>query len=176
MVNTTVASQRYLDLLRRSQRDLARLMVTGERPDPAALAGREFRGTNIPAASGLIGIRRFVKGFRTGPDGRVSGYNKRVKGADLGTPWATSLFRGQAEFGFFTVGAVDPQAKDNRLLNALLLDYGAAPNPAWDISRVLRDYLVRVDPGSDELLLGQAYAALGPARVRIGHFVLEPAR
>ena len=37
---------------------------------------------------------------------------------------------------------------------------------------VLRDYVVRVEPGSDELLLGKAYLA----RFRVGFFLLERRR
>ena len=40
----------------------------------------------------------------------------------------------------------------------------------------LRDYLVRVNPGSDDLLLGKAYLAVGPARAPLGFFLLERRR
>ena len=36
--------------------------------------------------------------------------------------------------------------------------------------------MVRVDPGSDELLLGKAYFATGPARIPVGFFLLEQRR
>jgi hypothetical protein len=173
MVNPVPASRDYLELIGRRPRELRRLMAIGERPDPAALAGYEYRGTNTPPSARLLGIRRFVKGFRTAPDGSVTGYNKRVRGSDLSAPWTTTTMRGLGEFGFFTVASVDPEVRDNRHLNALLLDYGAGANPRIDISRVLRDYLVRVDRGSDDVLLGQAYAAIGPSRIMLGHFVLE---
>ena len=58
----------------------------------------------------------------------------------------------------------------------VLLDYGRGPNPPWEPSRVLRDYLVRVERGSDEVLLGKAYLALGPVRVPTSYFVLERKR
>jgi hypothetical protein len=35
---------------------------------------------------------------------------------------------------------------------------------------------VRVDPGSDELLLGKAYFAIGSARIPVGFFLLERRR
>ena len=38
----------------------------------------------------------------------------------------------------------------------------AGRQPLYDPSGSLRDYLVRCMPGSDELLLGKAYFALGP--------------
>ena len=40
----------------------------------------------------------------------------------------------------------------------------------------IRDYLVRVVPGSDELLLGHAFLAVGGARVPVGWFALERLR
>jgi hypothetical protein len=174
MVRTVAPSEAYLALVHSSQADLRQRMLRGETPDAAALAGREFRGTNTPATSRLLGIRRFVKGFLKEPDGSFSGYNRRVKGSDLSTPWTCSPMRGQDRFGFFAVTPVRPEGPDNEVLGALLLDYGARSNPAWDPSRLLRDYLVRAEPGSDDLLIGQAYLAVGQRRVRIGHFVLEP--
>ena len=36
--------------------------------------------------------------------------------------------------------------------------------------------MVRADPGSDELLLGKAYFAVGPARIPVGFFLLERRR
>ena len=67
---------------------------------------------------------------------------------------------------------MDPEARDNAYLHALLLDYGRG-NPWYDPSRQLRDYLVRCVPGSDDLLLGKAYMALGPWRIPATFFLLE---
>ena len=71
------------------------------------------------------------------------------------------------------MGPVDPASRDNVHLDALLLDYGRGQNPLLDASKVLRDYLVRIDPDSDDLLLGKAYLALGPTRVPSNFFLLE---
>ena len=69
---------------------------------------------------------------------------------------------------------VDPTAPDNRYLHALLLDYGQGKNPRLDASAGLRDYLVQVDAGDPDLLLGKAYYALGPVRVpTASFFILE---
>jgi hypothetical protein len=150
------------------------MMVRGERPDVSSLVGWEHRGTNMPATATLLGLRRFIKGFRTtGPNGTV-GYNKSVSGADLSTPWTARPQRdGSLEFARFLVHDVEPDARDNRYLDALLLDYGAVPEPERGIAGRLRDYLVRVEPGSDELLLGQAFLAFGDRRVPVGWFALE---
>jgi hypothetical protein len=70
------------------------------------------------------------------------------------------------------VAPVDPAARDNRYLQALLLDYGAGGNAWYDPSRPIRDYLVQVD---ENLLLGRAFLALGPLRASARtYFVLEP--
>jgi len=68
---------------------------------------------------------------------------------------------------------VDAESRDNRYLHAILFDYGRVRASRRDPSRLLRDYVVRVEPGSDDLLLGKAYLALGPFRAPLGFFVLE---
>jgi len=159
------------------------IMVRGQAPDAASLAGWEYRGTNMPATSKLMGLRRFIKGFVADDDHgdhgdhgdrRVLGYNKQVAGADLTTPWTPRPQRdGRVAFAWFTVAPVDPEAFDNRYLNALLLDYGAAPSPEPGIPSRLRDYLVRVVAGQDDLLLGHAFMAFGERRAAVGWFALE---
>ena len=164
----------YLRLVATRPRELRRLMVRGERPDVAHLVGWEHRGTNLPAFSALLGLRRFIKGFATESDGAAAGYNKSVPGADLSTPWTPRPQRdGRVAWAPFTVAAVDPEAADNRYLDALLLDYGAVPVPERGLAARLRDYLVRVEPGSDDLLLGQADLAIGSRRITVGWFALE---
>ena len=167
-------SEAYLSMVATRARDLRGVMARGQQPDPANLVGWEFRGTNLPARTALFGLRRFIKGFRRDELERPIGYNKSVAGADLGTPWTPRAQRdGRLAFAYYTVAPVDPEALDNRHLRALLLDYGAVPEPERGIAGVLRDYLVRVEPGSDELLLGHAFAAVGRSRLPIGWFVLE---
>jgi hypothetical protein len=168
MVNPTTE---YLDLVAQPQRELRRCMLRGQPPVLADLVGREYRGTNTPATSRLLGIRRFIKGFEHAEAGTVIGYNRRVRGSNLTTPWTASTWHGKPRFGYFTVTRVDPSAHDNRYLNALLLDYGSGLNPPHDPTAALRDYLVRTRSG---LLLGHAFLALGQQRIPVGYFVLEP--
>lgn len=164
-------SRGYLDLVAQPQRELLRVMQRGDTPVASELAGREYRGTNVAATSTVLGIRRFIKGFERADDGTVTGYNRRVRGSDLSAPWTPTTWRGSPRFGFYTVGPVDPEARDNRYLHALLLDYGTGLNAPHDPTAVLRDYLVQVSPG---LLLGHAFVAVGPVRVPAGFFALEP--
>jgi hypothetical protein len=169
----TQASSPYLDLVRTPLRILPTLLMRGERPDPSALVGWEYRGVNMPATSRLLGLRRFIKGF-TEDDRRVSGYNKLVEGHDLETPWTVRPQPdGREAYAPFSVAPVDPEAIDNRYLNALLLDYSDVEEQEPGIAHRLRDYVVRVVPGSDERLLGRAFLAVGRRRVPVGWFALE---
>lgn len=165
------ATREYLDLVAQPQHELRRGMLRGEPPAANDLVGREYRGTNTPATSRLLGIRRFIKGFEHAEDDTVTGYNRRVRGGNLSAPWTASSWHGKERFGYFTVTPVESVARDNRYLNALLLDYGSGLNTPRDPTALLRDYLVRTPSG---LLLGHAFLALGHRRIPVGHFVLEP--
>ena len=165
------ATREYLELVGQPLSELRRCLLCGEPPTASELVGREFRGTNVPATSRLLGIRRFIKGFEEAEGGQVIGYNRRVRGGSLSSPWTAGTWRGRKRFGYFTVSPVDPVARDHRYPNALLLDYGSGMNGRGDPTAVLRDYLVRTPSGP---LLGQAFVAVGPLRVPVGYFVLEP--
>ena len=177
MVNTddrTRPSEDYLALVRSPQSTLRSVIARGDTPDVNSLAGWEWRGTNMPASSRLLGLRRFIKGFVPNATGSVEGYNVSVIGADLLSPMNQRLQRdGRREWARFDVRSVDPTMNDNRYLHALLLDYGSMATSESGIAGRLRDYLVRVVPGSDELLLGHAFFAVGRSRISIGWFALE---
>jgi hypothetical protein len=169
-------SWRFFELAHTPTSELHRLFLRGERPDPEALAGWEYRGLNAPVWARLVGIRKFLKGFeRRG--GRIVGYNQAVRQNRDVDPWlppARHLGRGAPRrFGHYAVEPVDATGRDNAYLHALLLDYGRGGNPVWDPTRGLRDYLVRARPGSDDLLIGRAFYALGPLRVPASFFLLE---
>lgn len=171
--NEAPASPDYLSLVRTPAHQLTAIMRRGGEPHLAALSGWEWRGTNLPASSRLLGIRRFIKGFGT-VEGRLEGYNVSVVGSDLSTPWTERRQRdGRREWARFTVSPVDPTVRDNRYLDAILLDYGAVASPERGVAGRLRDYVVQVRPGSDDLLLGHAFLALGRTRIPVGWFALE---
>jgi len=73
----------------------------------------------------------------------------------------------------FRVDAPDPDSADTDRRGAALLDYGLGGNKALDPSRLLRDYLVQVEPGSDDLLLGKAYFVVGGTRLAHTYFLIE---
>ncbi|MDB4955104.1 MAG: hypothetical protein JWO36_2673 [Myxococcales bacterium] len=163
-----------LALERASWRELEQVFVRGTTPDLEGLVGWEFRGINrlplngLPVAK-LVGIKKFLKGFFRGEQG-VMGYNSPVAQNVLDGRWNVAPKR----FGFYEVRPVDPTARDNNYLHALLLDYGSGGNKAYDPTAYLRDYLVQVDPANPDLLLGKAYYAVGPARIgTLNYFILE---
>ena len=174
-------SRDALRLERASMRELELIFRRGTMPDLDGLVGWEFRGINrlplqvVPVAQ-VAGIKKFLKGFyRDAERGRVMGYNSPVVNNVLDGRWHLKPSdTAPKRFGFYEVTPVDPTARDNEYLHALLLDYGKGDNPIYDPSRGLRDYLVQVDPDNPDLLLGKAYYALGPARIGgLNFFILE---
>ena len=167
-------SAEYLRLAALPPREVEALMLRGETPDIDALIDWEFRGLNLGAGARLLGIRKFIKGFYRTPDGGAFGYNVRVRQNGPAEPWRARLHDGAPRrYAYFSVGPVDAARRDNAYLHALLLDYGAAGAGRFDVAAGLRDYLVRVEPGADDLLLGKAFAAVGPWRLPVGYFLLE---
>jgi hypothetical protein len=172
----SLASKEYLRIGELPVRELEAIMRRGEPPSLDALAGWEWRGRNTIFYARPAGIQKFIKGFYTSDGGEVFGYNEPVVQNRLDQPWiARPSDLEPRRFGFFLVEPVVAEGRDNHFLNSVLLDYGRGPNPPWEPSRTLRDYLVRVERGSDEILLGTAFVAVGPVRVRApqSYFVLE---
>jgi hypothetical protein len=163
-----------LALERATRAELELVMVRGAMPDLDALVGWEFRGINHPAWARIAGIKKFVKGFFRGEDGRVMGYNSPVVQNVLDGRWRTKPSdTAPKRFGFYEVAPVDPTRRDNAYLHSVLLDYGRGGNARFDPTSGLRDYLVQVDPANPDLFLGKAYYALGPLRVHSNYFILE---
>lgn len=152
-----------------------------QKPDWEALAGSEFLGWNCAR---WVQPKKFVKGFfhGGGQNGEYSiplGYNIPVRrdgflgvGYDLEKPWQlVEDDEGQPkQERFFSVQEVDRNSRDNKFLDALLLNYAAAER--WT---PLRDYLKQIN---DDLFLGKAYFAahfpiLSDVRLPVSYFVLQ---
>lgn len=169
----TNASERFIELAARPGRDLDAIFAAGSPPDVAALTGFEFRGYNQPRVLALLGIRKFIKAFYLAGDGRVLGCNTPVAQNGLHNEWLAKPSEDHPRrYGFFLVEPPDPGVGDLRRGTALL-DYGRGGNRGYDVARLLRDYLVRVEPGSDDLLLGRAYVVLAGRRPWRNYFLLE---
>jgi hypothetical protein len=159
--------------------EIEKTFMRGATPDMDALVGWEFRGINrfplypLPIPE-TLGIKKFVKGFYRGEDGRVMGYNCPVEQNILDGRWRTKPSdTSPKRFGYYEVHPVDATSRDNAYLHAVLLNYGKGGNKPWDPTAGLRDYLVQVDPQNPDLFLGKAYYAIGPARLRTNFFILE---
>ena len=158
----------------------AKIMEAGTAPDFDSLVGWEFSGINTVWIAGLVGIRKFIKGFyrgparATGPEPFIQGYNIDVRQNGVGKPHLAKPNKDDPRrFGFYRVHAVQPGAKDGRYPNALLLDYSLGGNSFLDPSRLLRDYIVQVHPDEPDVLLGAAYGALLGIRIFVSYFVLH---
>ena len=148
------ASERFKELARARRATWGRLFADGERPSFDALDGFEYRVWNAtPALLGALRLRKLIKVFFRGPDGRSLGCNVPVEQNGLDASWIAKPRR----FGFFEV------RNEERRPQALVLDYRVG----------LRDYVTRIDPGSDEILLGRAYLGLRRVEVPVIWFLLE---
>jgi hypothetical protein len=167
-------SAQYLDLAGRSKHELAKVFAAGTAPMTDALTGYEFRGFNQPRAAALLGIRKFIKVFYTDRAGQPSGCNTPVRQNALGAEWiAKPSPANPKRYAFFLVEPPDPDAADTERRGAVLLDYSRGGNRGYDPARILRDYVVRVEPGSDDLLLGKAYFTLGGRHLAHAYFLIE---
>lgn len=173
-------SLRFDDVIALSQAKLEELFRTSKGPELAAISGREFNGYNLTVMAELIGVRKFRKGFFD-PDGHLSsrgeieGYNIPIRQNKVDQPWQGKPSDADAKrFGFYIVAPAARDPKHNRYANALLLHYGNSPrNAFYRPERMLRDYLVQVNEGSSDLLLGKAYFDIGVATVPANFFVLK---
>jgi hypothetical protein len=167
-------SARYLNLARMPKRELDAVFAAGNPPDITALTGFEFRGYNQPRAAALLGIRKFIKAFYLDTARRPFGCNTPVTQNRLEDEW---LARPSAEhpkrYAFFQVEPAAPDAPDDLRQGAALLDYSHGRNKAYDIANILRDYLVRVEPSSDELLLGKAFFVVAGTTLAHSYFLIE---
>lgn len=166
---------RFMELARASQTTLARSFQGGRGPALTSLVGFEWRGYNTSRVTRLLGIQKFIKGFFQTT--AVEGYNTPVVQNGLMDPWiAEPDATNPRRFAFYLVKRLDEGAHTKHA-GTVLLDYGASThNPRLAVPRLLRDYLVQVDEGNPDLLLGKAYVALGGLRTPANYFVLERLR
>ena len=170
----TTVSTRYLDLARLPRPELDAIFVAGAPPDVGKLTGYEFRGWNQPRAAALLGIRKFIKAFYLDGSGRPFGCNTPVAQNGLDGDWLARPSAAQPKrYAFFQVEPADADAADESRRGAVLLDYNRGGNRRYDVARILRDYLVRVEPGSDDLLLGKAYFVAARRRLASSYFLIE---
>jgi len=162
-------SERYRHLAALAKHELDQVFAAGSPPDAAAITGFEFLGFNHPKTAAVLGIRKFIKAFYLDQEERAFGCNTPVAQNGLDREW---IHRPSADnpkrYAFFQVlpGGAD----------GLLLDYGRGGNPPYDVSGILRDYLVRPDAGNDDLLLGKAFFVVAGTRLAHSYFLIERSR
>ncbi len=164
----------YLSLATSGNDFLEEVLRVGRAPVLDEIAGWEFKGFNTMDLTGMIGIRKFKKGFYKDGDA-VRGYNVKVQqSGGLLDPWVDIVKKDESvKHGWYDVYPVRSEEVDNEYPDSVLLNYAAEKNPKADPSRFLRDYLVQVDPDNENLFLGKAFVALGSKRVFVSYFVLE---
>ncbi|MCX7944342.1 MAG: hypothetical protein N2746_07540 [Deltaproteobacteria bacterium] len=166
----------YIELALSPNDRLEEIMKSGTIPDTRDLCGWEFRGYNTLDLTGILGFRKFKKGFFSeiepkSPTDRIKGYNLKVIQNGIIDDWIDT---GAPRYAFYEVYPAKDDPIDNKYQNAILINYGLSDkNPKYDPSRVLRDYLVQVYPDNKDLFLGKAYVAIGKARIFVSYFVLE---
>ncbi len=167
-----MARRTLRDLAGLSAKELDRIFEAGLTPAPEKLAGWEFKGYNVPFMTKILGIKKFKKGFyRKGDEYR--GYNIPIYQNPIDEPWrCRPVDHNPKRFGFYSVKVVTPEMEENKEPGALILNYADGDNLLWEGS-FLRDYLKQVDADNDDLYLGKAYLAAGPARLMPGYFILE---
>jgi hypothetical protein len=167
-------SPRFLELAARPKSALEAVFQAGTAPDVTALAGFEFRGYNHARAATLLGIRKFIKVFYLDNAGQSFGCNTPVIQNGLPGAWVARPKPDEPRrYAFFQVEGDDQHSADPMQRHALVLDYARGRNPAYQVARMLRDYLVCVEPGADDLLLGKAFLAAGGRLLPLGFFLIE---
>lgn len=122
-------------------------------PDPGLLAGFEWDGwTNLK-----LPWSKFRKGFLKLSDGKVIGYNSRMRSNSFNDPW---IYLPEKEpFGFFEVYPAKDDPKANIYPNATLINYHTGRNDL--ITESTKDYLVVLDnPKDQNMLLGKMHILL----------------
>lgn len=184
IARTEAQSPAFLALYESPTNARERMMRENPAPPFEDLVGWEFDGLNIGLVAGGFGLnRKFRKGFyegppraATGPTPFIQGYNTPVFQDGAHKPHrAKPSDETPHRFGFYRVYEASKNARFSRYPQALLLDYGLGGN-GFSPPALLRDYLVQIEPGQSDLLLGKAYISLGPLAFLGGFFVLQRRR
>lgn len=150
---------RFDDLSKLTPSALEDLMKSAApRPDGDHLAGSLWHGYSLAMPAPLFALfGRFGKSFHRDADGRLRGWNTRMRQGVDG--WHPLVFRGKpVTYGHYEV-VTEPEGTLAELYpGAVLIDYGLGGNRAWDPLGRVRDWVVQL---SDDLLLGRMYLSLG---------------
>lgn len=170
----SVLKSLYRELCLSPATALEDVFAKGTAPDADALCGYEFYGYNTAAIAGVLGIRKFKKAFykREGSRTSFGGYNCKVRPTPLDGAWINGGPGGPYQ-GYYDVREGADGAAIAKHPNALYLDYGSEPANSLFDGNFLRDFLVQPDANTPDVLLGKAYAKLGPITLPVSFFVLQ---
>jgi hypothetical protein len=117
----------------------------------------------------------FIKAFYVDRHGQPFGCNTPVTQNDLTCEWHLRPSADQPKPLRPLPDRSSPPLStgQSRARRGALLDYSRGGNHANDIARTIRDYLVRIEPGSDDLLLGKAYFGAAQALLASSYFLIE---
>ncbi len=175
--------------------ELEGVFAQGKAPNFSSVIGHEFRGWNVfgdvPAKviGGVMGIQRFCKGFfvrggvQAGVDvdvlPSIEGYNVKIKRGTRDQAWAgIPDDKNPTRHSFYAVYPAGDFGKNRagRFPNAIFLDYSEGkPQNNLFTGSTIKDFIVEVNDGDRDVLLGKALTAVGPI-VNSGFFVLERLR
>lgn len=164
--------------------ELDQVLENGTAPSLESIAGYEFRGYNVlpgPAhfVMWLLSNVRFIKCFfQKEGDPPISeaehihGYNLKVKRGGLNEPWTCNPGDEKPDrIGHYRVHPKRHREPFDEYPHAVFLDYNLPVNNFFT-GKTIEDYLVKVSPGNEDLLLGKAYFRAGFIRSP-SFFILE---
>jgi hypothetical protein len=155
------------DLLGMSRRDLKDTLANGHSIEAEELSNREYHGISLglPRWAEKLSWKKFKKVFRREQSGSLRGWNAAVVDNGLDEDWIDTK-RGNVPITYWHYVVVPAQG---HLLPGpydmgLLIHYGWGGNSLLSTMRPIRDPLLAVNEGSNELLLGYSYLDFGFAR------------
>ena len=164
---------------------LDNVLAEGKAPPFSSLVGWEFRGWNVHSSlakqvMAAMGFQRFAKGFFLDDDSivpdeaeRIRGYNVMIKSGKITDPWnAKPSDEAPKRHSFYFGYAPGTGERTEDHDHAVFLNYNIPENGLFD-GKGIRDYVVQVNAGDPDLLLGKAYFHLGPLTVVGGFFILD---
>lgn len=160
-----------------SPAQLRRRLLDGHPVDPRAIEGWAYRGTSVglPAFIERLTWRTFQKTFWRDPvSGRLLGWNVRLEQDGLDAPSRPKTHDGEPVCCWH-YEVIEPRgvAMPAGFDRGLIIDYGRGYRPTLDM-RWVKDPLVAVEQGNNDLLLGVSYAViLGACVVPPTWFTLE---
>ena len=167
-----------------SNEELDKILAYGHALKAEDIAGFEYTGFNVGVPGPFKRLfQKFKKAFYFDEQtGRFRGWNLKVIQNGAQNPWYVGsrepdgpaygiigrlvywlcgIRGGNAAHGFFSVYPAIIDKKFNEIPQGLLVNYAEGENGFLNITSRLKDYLVAVNAGSNDLVLGKGCIDLG---------------